>query len=138
MNRRIAGAAIGVVAVMALVLTGCAGARAEHQGKQVGKAICDLKGADSKEEAQKQLKKINEDFSDALRITGMDVNQDVRSVDENLNDLAEHAAQGNSSLLQQDLAVIRRNLSQAIHDTNDNVQHYYQGVREGLDDCYDH
>ena len=136
MNRRLAGAAGATIVSLVLVLTGCAGVRSERQGKQVGKAICDLKGADNKDDAQRQLKKIQEDFSDAVRITGVDVNQDVRRIDENLNDLAEHAAQGNSTLTQQDLAVIRRNLSQAIHSTSDDVQRYYEGVREGLDTCY--
>ena len=137
MNRRIAGAAGATLIAITLLVTGCAGVRSERQGKQVGRSICDLKGADNKDDAQRQLKKIQEDFNDAVRITGVDVNQDVRAIDENLNDLAEHAAQGNSALLQQDLAVIRRNLTQAIGSTSDNVQRYYEGVREGLDTCYD-
>jgi len=137
MNRRIAtAAAVAVALTMTVALAGCSGVRSEHQGKQVGKAMCDLKDAGSKEEAQRQIRKINEDFSDAVRITGVDVNQDVRAIDENLNDLAEHAAQGNSALAQQDVAKIRRNLSHAISNSSDNVQHYYQGVREGLDTCY--
>ena len=134
MNRRIAGA-IGLSLV--LVLTGCAGVRSERQGKQVGKSICDLKDADDADEAQKQIDKISEDFADARRITGVDVNQDVRAIDEQLNDLAKHAPDGKGLLAEQDLATIRRNLTQAIRSTSDNVAHYYEGVREGLDTCYD-
>jgi hypothetical protein len=137
MNHRLAGAAGAATISLVLVLTGCAGVRTERQGKQVGKSICDLKDADDADEAKREIEKINEDFSDAVRITGVDVNQDVRAIDENLDDLAEHAAQDNDALQEQDLAVIRRNLSQAIDSTSDNVQRYYQGVREGLDTCYD-
>jgi hypothetical protein len=137
MNHRLAGAAGAATISLVLVLTGCAGVRTERQGKQVGKSICDLKDAGDADEAKREIEKINEDFSDAVRITGVDVNQDVRAIDENLDDLAEHAAQDNDALQEQDLAVIRRNLSQAIDSTSDNVQRYYQGVREGLDTCYD-
>lgn len=126
-----------LVAVGTLVLSGCAGVRSERQGVQVGRAICDLKGADSKEAAQREIDKITEDLNDARRITGVDVGQDVRAIDENLEDMAEHVAQGNDELLQQDVAVIRRNLSQAIRSSSDNARRYYEGVREGVDDCYD-
>lgn len=137
MNRRFTVATGAVALCLGLLVTSCAGVRSERQGKQVGKAICDLKGADSADEAQKQIDRINEDFSDAVRITGVDVNQDVRAIDEQLSDLAEHAAQGNSALIEQDLAVIRRNLTQAINSSSDNVRHYYEGVRQGLDTCFD-
>src|SRR6478752_3912565 len=109
MNRRFVGASGAIVFSLVLVLTGCAGVRSERQGKQVGKSICDLKSADDVDEAKREIEKINEDFSDAVRITGVDVNQDIRAIDENLDDLAEHAAQGNDALQEQDLAVIRRN-----------------------------
>jgi len=137
MNRRIAGAAGAIGLSLVLVVTGCAGVRSERQGKQVGKSICDLKDADNADDAQKQIDKINEDFSDARRITGVDVNQDVRAIDEQLGDLAKHAPDGQGLLTEQDIATIRRNLTQAIHSTSENVQHYYEGVREGLDTCYD-
>ena len=137
MNRRITSAAGAISLSLVLVLTGCAGVRSERQGKQVGKSICDLKSADDVDAAKKEIAKIDEDFSDARRITGVDVNQDVRAIDEQLSDLAEHTAQGNGNLIEQDLAVIRRNLTQAINSSSDNVRHYYEGVREGLDTCFD-
>ena len=137
MNRRIAGVAGATAFAFVLVLSGCAGIRSERQGKEIGKSICDLKGADDAQEAQKYIKRIQEDFQDAKRITGVDVNQDVRRIDENLNDLAKHVGNGDSTLAEQDLAVIRRNLTQAIGSSTDNVQHFYEGVREGLDTCYD-
>jgi len=137
MNRRIVTTSAAAGMSLVVLLSGCAGFRSERQGKDVGKAMCDLKGVDNKDDATKEIKKINEDLNDARRITGVEVNQDLRSVDEQLNDLAEHAAQGNTALIQQDLAVLRRNLNQAISKTSDNVQRYYEGVREGLDTCYD-
>lgn len=137
MNRRITTITAAGVLSVSMLLTGCAGVRSERQGKQVGKAICDLKSADNADAAKRQINKIKEDFTDARRITGVDVNQDVRRIDENLNDIAEHVAQGNGTVLQQDLAVIRRNLTHAIDSTSDNVARYYEGAREGLDTCYD-
>lgn len=134
--RRVTVVAAGAAALV-LVLAGCAGIRSERQGKQVGEAICDLRDASSADEAQRQIEKIEEDVADARRITGVAVNQDVRRINEQLSDLAEHAVQGNDALLDQDLAVIRRNLSQAIDDTDGNVQRYYQGMRQGLDSCFD-
>lgn len=138
MNRRTTTVVAAGLLSVSLAMTGCSGVRSERQGKQVGKAVCDLRDADSTDAAKRQIRKIQEDFKDARRITGVDVNQDVRRIDENLNDIAEHVAQGNSAVLQQDLAVIRRNLTQAIDSTSDNVSRYYEGVREGLDTCYDH
>lgn len=130
-------AVAGSLAVAVALLGGCAGLRTERQGKDIGQAICDLRDASSKEDAQKQLAKIQEDLTDARRITGFDVSQDVRAMSKQLPDLAEHAAQGNDVLIGQDLAVLRRNVAQAIDATTGNVQRFYQGIDQGLGDCTD-
>ena len=127
----------GALAISGVGLAGCAGLRTERQGKEVGQAICELRDASNKDDAQKQLAKIQEDLSDARRITGVEVSQDVRAMSKQLPDLAEHAVQGNDALIGQDLSVLRRNVAQAADATSGNVQRFYQGVGEGLGDCTD-
>ena len=74
-------------------------------------------------------------MNDAQRITGNKIDQDVRSINEQLSDLQKHVPDGNSALAQQDISVIQRNLAQAIDSTSGNVQRFYQGVSEGLAKC---
>ena len=133
MNRRHLSLALAIALVALLV--GCAGVRSERQGVQIGRSICDLRNAQSAEEAERELRRIEDDLQDARRITGVDVAQDVRRIDENLEGMAEHLAQGNEVLLDQDVAAIGRNLDQAVANTTGNVEHFYQGVRQGLETC---
>ena len=57
---------------------GCAGLRTELKGRDVGRAICDIKTADNADDAQRALDKANRKIEDAQRITGRPINQDVR------------------------------------------------------------
>jgi hypothetical protein len=123
-----------VVACLAL-LGGCSRFRVERQGKDVGEDICDLKNANSAQEAQDIVKDLQDDVNDARRITGNKIDQDVRSVSEQISDLQKHVPDGNSALAQQDISVIQRNLAQAIDSTSGHVQRFYQGVSEGLASC---
>ena len=123
-----------VVGCLAL-LSGCSRFRVERQGKDVGEDICDLKDASSAQDAASIVKEIQNDVNDAQRITGNKIDQDVRSVNEQISDLQRHAPDGNSALAQQDISVIQRNLAQAINTTSGHVQRFYQGVSEGLAKC---
>jgi len=129
------GTWICVVVGSLALLTGCGRFRVERQGKDVGEQICDLKDANSAQDAQDIAKKIQEDVADAQRITGNKIDQDVRSISEQLSDLEKHVPDGNSALAQQDISVIQRNLGQAINSTSGHVQRFYQGVSEGLANC---
>jgi hypothetical protein len=129
------GAWICVVVGSLALLVGCGRFRVERQGKDVGEQICDLKSASSAQEAQDVAKKIQDDVNDAQRITGNKIDQDVRSISEQLSDLQKHVPDGDSALAQQDISVIQRNLDQAIDSTTGNVQRFYQGVSEGLAKC---
>ena len=129
-----------VMLVGALVLvagmSGCAKKyAAESDGKDLGQAVCDLRGADNKEDAQKTLDKINEQLSDMGSKYSLYTAEDRADVEENLNDLAEHVAQGNDELAQQDLAVIQRSVGNIADDSSETQQAIWDGVREGLDDC---
>ena len=126
---------VGVVVGSVALVAGCGGFRIERQGKDVGKEICDLKSAGSAQEAQDITNKIQKDVNDAQRITGNKIDQDVRSISEQLSDLAKHVPNGNSALAEQDITVIQRNLAQAISSTSGHVQRFYQGVSEGLAKC---
>lgn len=123
-----------VVGSLAL-MTGCGRFRVERQGKDVGKEICDLKSASSAQDAKDIVNRIQKDVNDAQRITGNKIDQDVRSISEQLSDLQKKVPNGNSALAQQDISVIQRNLAQAIDSTSGHVQRFYQGVSEGLANC---
>ncbi len=133
MRAKTVGAALAVVLVG--VGAGCSNFRTELKGRDVGRAICDVKTADSKEQAQRALDKLNRKLDDAQRITGRQVQQDVRDIQNNLQDLTRHADNAGSALKQQDIASIRRNVSTVVQNAPESVKRFYEGVSEGLGDC---
>ena len=123
------------VTVLGLGVAGCAGLRTERQGRDVGRAICDIKHADNPDEAQRALDKLNRHTEKAVRITGRPISEDVSDAQENINDLIEHVNQQQSALAQQDVAVIRRNVETVIRQAPELTKRFYEGVDEGLGDC---
>jgi hypothetical protein len=109
----------------------------ERDGRKTGDAICDLKDASNRGDAQSALQDAQRWIDKAARITGRPVSRDVRDVSENLSDLAKHVPNGNSALAQQDIAVIRRNVQQIVRVTSGHTQRFYQGLDEGLSNCSD-
>ncbi len=124
-----------VVAVAVLALAGCAGLRTERQGRDVGRAICDVKSAGNADQAQRALDRLNRHLDGAQRVTGRPVGQDVRDIDNNLNDLVKHASNGQSALARQDVAAIQRNVEDVIRTAPALTKRFYEGVNEGLGDC---
>jgi len=128
-------AGIAAVLGMALVLAGCAGFRNERKGRDVGRAICDVKNADNADEAQRAVDKLNRKLDDAQRITGRKVQQDVRDIENNVSDLSRHVNNAGNALQQQDIAQIQRNVAEVVQNTPVLVRRFYEGVAEGLGDC---
>jgi hypothetical protein len=108
---------------------------AERDGKKIGEAVCDLKNADSPDEVQAAVDDINEQLNDLGSKTSLYTAEDRARIDENVNDLAEHAAQQNEVLLQQDITVIERNAQQWAEQTNEVASAAWEGVKQGLSDC---
>jgi hypothetical protein len=133
---RRAAASLGIVALV-MAVSACAGFRVERDGRKTGDAICDLKDAASASDAQDALADAQRWVEKATKITGRPVGRDVRDVDENLSDLVKHVSNGNSTLAQQDIAVIRRNVQSIIRVTSGHAQRFYQGVDQGLSNCSD-
>jgi hypothetical protein len=123
------------IAVVALAVGGCAGFRSERQGRDVGRAICDIKKADNADEAQRALDKYNRRAEKAQRIIGRPISEDVNDIQNNLNDLVTHVSQGNEALAKQDVAVINRNVETVSSQGPTLVRRFYQGMSEGLADC---
>ena len=124
------------IAAGALVFSACGGEfRAERQGKQFGEAVCDVKSADNRDDAQRQLDKAQRQAADLQRIVGRPLNEDVSDIQENLRDLVEHVANGNNALRQQDIAVIQRNLNAVARTLTGSAKAAYDGVQEGLAEC---
>ena len=125
------------IALLVIGLAACAGFRVERDGRKTGDAICDLKSASSASDAQSALADAQRWLDKAKTITGRPVGRDVRDVNENLSDLAQHAANGNSTLARQDIAVIRRNVQSIVRVTSGHTQRFFQGLDEGLSNCSD-
>jgi len=125
------------VVLLLIGLAACAGFRVERDGRKTGDAICDLKSASSASDAQSALADAQRWLDKAKTITGRPVGRDVRDVNENLSDLAQHAANGNSTLAHQDIAVIRRNVQSVVRVTSGHTQRFFQGLDEGLSNCSD-
>ena len=122
---------------VALSLAACAGYRAEHNGKQLGDAVCDMKTANSNEEVADAYSDAQDAIEYGEQIVGRGVAEDVDDIDDNLADLSEHVVEDRQALAQQDVAAIRRNLQQVIKSTTGRTQRFYQGVDQGLSNCSD-
>lgn len=125
-----------VIAAVMLAVSGCARKySAERDGKKLGEAICDLRAATTEEEAQDALDDIKNQTGDLARKYTMFTAQDRRAVQGNLADLAEHSVQGNEVLMQQDLAVLQRNIKQIRSEANEVDSAAWDGISEGLQSC---
>ena len=129
---------IGPVIVVAALLFGSACSQkysAERDGKNLGQAICDLREADDADDAQEAIADVNEQLDDLGNKFTMYTAEDRADIDNNLADLAEHQAQGQPNLMQQDLAVLERSASNIRDDVNETSQAAWEGVLQGLSDC---
>jgi hypothetical protein len=129
---------IGPVIIVAALLCGSACTQkysAERDGKNLGQAICDLREADSPEDAQEAIADVNEQLDDLGNKFAMYTAEDRADIDNNLADLAEHQVQGQPNLMQQDLAVLERSASNIRDDVNETSQAAWEGVLQGLSDC---
>ena len=133
--RRSIAITIGLVAAGSLVLSGCGTFRAERQGKQAGEAICDVKGADNADDAQRQLQQAQRQMNDLDRIVGRPLNEDIRDIQQNLSDLVLHVSNGREVLQKQDIAVIERNIAAVEKTLSNKGKAAYDGVLEGLASC---
>ena len=124
----------GVFAVAALVLGGCGTYRAERQGKQVGDAICNLKGSSSGD-IQRAADKVQREMNDLQRWVGRPVQEDASDIRENLSDLRTHVLDGNDALVRQDIAVIQRNFEAVARTLSGRGKAAYDGIQEGLGGC---
>ena len=119
-----------------LLLVACgAEIRAERQGKQFGEEVCDVREADSADEAQRQLDQARREMNDLGRIVGRPLEEDVEDIQENLDDLVAHVIDGNEALLDQDIAVIQRNLAAVARTLTGKAEAAYDGIQQGLADC---
>jgi hypothetical protein len=125
------------IAIGGLAAAGCAEYRIERNGKEAGEALCDLKDADSQEEVDEALADVEREVEDAQRIVGRPVAEDVDDIEENVADLAAHRIDDQDVLAEQDIAAIRRNVEAASSRARGGVEHFYDGVVQGLGDCSD-
>jgi hypothetical protein len=109
----------------------------ERDGRKTGNAICDIRDASNAEDAQNALADAQKWIDKAAKTTGRPVDEDVRDIKENLSDLVKHAQSGDSTLAQQDVAVIQRNVESIESTTQNRVQRFYQGLDQGLSNCAD-
>ncbi len=125
-----------LVAVALAATVGCSQKYgAERDGKKMGEAICDLREADSQEDAEEARADIIGQLDDVIGKYALYTAEDRADIENNLADLAEHAIQGNVGLMQQDLTVLERSVENIAEDSNEVAEAFWDGVREGLSDC---
>jgi hypothetical protein len=125
-----------LTAIAAVSVFGCSQKyTAERDGKDLGEALCDLKDASTPEEAASALADVQSEMDSLASNYAMFTAEDRADIDENLEDLREHVAQGNEALIQQDLTVIRRSLNNVSDDLDDTSQAAWDGVKQGVDEC---
>lgn len=127
-----------IAVVIGLSATGCSQKYgAERDGKKAGEAICDVRDADSPDAAKSALAEVKNQLGDLANKHAMYTSEDRRDIQNNLADLHEHAIQGNTALIQQDLAVLRRSIVNVSDDSDEVASAAWEGVLEGLSDCVD-
>jgi hypothetical protein len=103
--------------------------RAERKGKEAGDQICKAKTANNANDAQRHINRANDKINDLARFTGRDVNEDVRDLKRNLDQMAR----GNAT--QQDVNAIIRSVEDARASSRGNAVAAYDGMLEGLANC---
>lgn len=128
---------IAAITALALLLAvGCSQKySAERDGKKMGEAVCDLRDASSEEEVESARADIAEQLDDVIGKYAVYTAEDRADIENNLADLAEHAIQGNTALMQQDLVVIQRSVRNLADDTSEVRAAFWDGVSEGLSSC---
>jgi uncharacterized protein YicC (UPF0701 family) len=122
-------AAFGLLAACAQTL------RAERDGRDVGQSICDVRDADTAEEAAAALEDLEAEIDDLAQEVAMFTAEDRADVSENLSDLSEHVAGENEALAQQDITVIRRSMDNIRDDLGQTGQAAVDGILQGLMEC---
>ena len=123
------------VALIAVLVAGCQRFRAERDGRDLADAVCDLRGADTADAAKSAIADINKQINDLGERYGSATAEDRRDIRENLSDLAEHVAQGNEVLIDQDLAVLKRSVQNVRGDADDVQESAWNGFAEGIQEC---
>jgi hypothetical protein len=127
-------AIVGVLAALVMVAPGCAKKfAAERDGKDIGESLCDVRQADTKEEATSALQDLNKEIDDVAGNYSLFTAEDRKDIEEQVSDLVQH--QGDPNLAQQDITVIRRSLENIKQDLGDTGKATIDGIYEGLDDC---
>ena len=125
-----------VIAGASLLVAGCSQKySAERDGKKLGEAICDLRDAETREEADAALADVKEQLDDLGNKFALYTAEDRADINNNLADLAEHRIQGQPNLAQQDLTVLERSANNISEDVNETSRAAWEGVLQGLSDC---
>jgi DNA-directed RNA polymerase alpha subunit len=133
-TRRRAAVAGLLVVLALLVAPACAKKyQAEKDGKDIGQSLCDVRDADTPEEARSALQDFNEQVDDLSADVSTFTAEDRADIEEQVSDLVQHV--GDDLLVQQDLTVIRRSLENIKDDLGDSGQAAIDGFFEGIDDC---
>ena len=93
------------------------------------------RNASTPEDAESALNDINAQLDDLGNKHALFTAEDRNDVQNNLADLHEHAIQGNTALMQQDLAVLERSVGNIAEDSTEVSRAAWEGVLEGLADC---
>ena len=102
------------LSALVVLLAGCSQKySAERDGKKLGEAVCDLRTATTAEDVADARSQIDNQLGDLANKYALFTAEDRNDIQENLADLAEHRVQGNTSLMQQDLAVLERSAQHA-------------------------
>jgi hypothetical protein len=128
--------AIAAATAALLFAAGCSQKySAERDGKNLGQAICDLRDAETQEDAQEALADVNEQLDDLGNKFALYTAEDRADIENNLADLAEHRVQGQPNLMYQDLSVLERSADNIREDANETARAAWDGVLQGLSEC---
>ena len=136
MNRYTKMFAVVSLAGLTLLTAGCSQKyAAERDGKKLGEGVCDLRTATSQEDVADARSQIDNQLNDLGNKYALFTAEDRNDIQRNLADLAEHRIQGNTALIQQDIAVLERSAEHIAEDANQVRSAAWEGFQQGLAGC---
>jgi hypothetical protein len=133
MRTRVVG--VAVLGIAAFSASSCSTEdRAERKAKEFADQVCKIKDSDSTDEAQRHVRKAQDDLDDLSRFVGRDIRDDLNDVDRNLDQLANDVERS-GNVRQQDVNAISRNVQELQGTTSGVAEAVYDGMQEGLANC---
>jgi hypothetical protein len=127
---------LALAAVAVLALAGCSEKyNAEREGKDLGKAVCDLRDAETEQEVEEARAKVDEELDNLIEDYAFMTADDREALEGQFAQLQENVGERNFGLAQQDLALMQATVTGIRENVNEVSRAAWDGFQQGLSEC---